>query len=384
MSGFTESRERFAVELAYDHDLALPQARMLAELALHALDPTFAPESPRHLADPAVAEAYVSSPLGHHGTDESADRLDELAWNAIEGGADTAGAWYARALVAEWRGDVESQRSHLTASLVRDGSFGPSLAALGFLAFVEGDAGRAGRLLVESGDPEVEGLLHTLSHYPPRSSKAGRNDPCPCGSGVKRKLCCPGGPPHPLEDRSVWLWEKAATWLHRVPQHHLLLDVAARLAGSDDFTEDGPITVALHHPLMESIALLDGGLLEVFLDRLGGLLPEDERDLAQRWTGARHDVWEVISTDPGRTLLLTDASGDVTVEAVNGSVSRCTSPGEIIYASVVPTGSGWFLPCHPECLTWEEEEDVLELIEDGRDPLAVSARVLRRGHGARR
>jgi preprotein translocase subunit SecA len=30
----------------------------------------------------------------------------------------------------------------------------------------------------------------TAVHGPARSAKVGRNDPCPCGSGIKYKKCC--------------------------------------------------------------------------------------------------------------------------------------------------------------------------------------------------
>ncbi|NIW38338.1 MAG: hypothetical protein GWN32_18265, partial [Gemmatimonadetes bacterium] len=43
------------------------------------------------------------------------------------------------------------------------------------------------------GDPD--GLLSPPAPMA-RESRPGRNDPCPCGSGRKHKLCCgrPGGP----------------------------------------------------------------------------------------------------------------------------------------------------------------------------------------------
>jgi SWIM/SEC-C metal-binding protein len=46
---------------------------------------------------------------------------------------------------------------------------------------------------VESGKPEDTADLDTLLNWPTPTvaeKKAGRNDPCPCGSGKKYKKCC--------------------------------------------------------------------------------------------------------------------------------------------------------------------------------------------------
>lgn len=47
---------------------------------------------------------------------------------------------------------------------------------------------------VEPDEPEdisdLEKLLHPTTVV--RESKVGRNDPCPCGSGLKYKKCCDG------------------------------------------------------------------------------------------------------------------------------------------------------------------------------------------------
>lgn len=267
-----ENRERYAADLAYEHDLTLPQGRKLAELAIHSVTPSFSPRAVLHLADPAVAEAYLSSPLGIYADDESVARVDEIARQALDARLETAGAWLARARVAEHRGDLDAQRAHLAASLALDAAFGPALADLGFLAFVEGDGPAARRLLAASRDPRCESMLHTLSHYGRLRSPAGRNERCPCGSGAKHKHCCAEQARHPLSYRAIWLWEKAGIWLHRLPQQRLLVDVAGRLADAVDPDDDAVLTV-LEEPALEAVALLDAGLLSRFLTRLGARRP---------------------------------------------------------------------------------------------------------------
>ncbi|MDR3623660.1 MAG: SEC-C metal-binding domain-containing protein [Chlamydiales bacterium] len=45
--------------------------------------------------------------------------------------------------------------------------------------------------------------------------KAGRNDPCPCGSGLKYKQCCWGKPPKPKFVAKVI---KSGNDAHKIPQ----------------------------------------------------------------------------------------------------------------------------------------------------------------------
>lgn len=375
---FEEAREAHAADLAYDHDLTLRQGRQLSDLAVHSLDPSHAPDSPAHLADPAVAEAFVSAPLGLAADDASVAHLERFARRAVDRGLDTAGAWYALACVAEHRGALAAQRAHLERSLRRDPEFPPSLAALGFLAFVEGDARCAERLLRRSGEADDSWMLHSLSHYPTPAATAGRNQRCPCGSGWKYKHCCAGAAVHPLHDRAFWLWDKADAWVMRLAQQGPLWNVVEELTGvaADHEPDDGALHAVREVP-MRAVALLDGGLLVRFLDRCGGVLPEDERALAATWTNERHRVWRVVATEPGRWLRLSEVGGDRTVEVSDGAVSRCTQPGEVVYGAVLLTGGGWLLPSHPACLDPGDGEALAELVAAGIDPLAVAATVVR-------
>lgn len=378
-----DALERHARDLAYAHDLTLPQGRKLSALAVHALDPSYDPDCLAGLADPAVADAYVSSPLGRFADADSVARVAELARRALERGHDTAGAHHLLACVAEHQGEVATQRRHLDDALARDPAFGPARLALGFLAFVTGDVRRARRLLADLDDRRAVAMAHAVGHIAEPGLPVGRNDACPCGSGAKAKRCCPP-PPLPLADRAWWLWEKAEQWLRRLPQVGDQVCLAEELAGVDllEAGECDVVEEVLTAPAFRSVALLEGGMLARFLDRLGPLLPADERALTERWRAARHAVWEVDDTEPGRWLRLVDLVSGEVVQAANGSVSRCTEPGEVVYGVVLPIGEGWLLPTHPVCLEPEEGLAVAELLEARIDPMAVAATVYRGGSSA--
>lgn len=70
-------------------------------------------------------------------------------------------------------------------------------------------------------------------------SKIGRNQPCPCGSGVKAKRCC-GVPRGPSPDQlaTAWLARQARQWAPMLLEHtdeefEALFDQAANLAALD-------------------------------------------------------------------------------------------------------------------------------------------------------
>lgn len=378
------SSGRDAADLAYEFDLTLPQARHVTELLLHRVIPVLAPDAPAHLADAEVARALVELALGPFVDGGSVDRLAEVIEHAIDRGYDNAGVRYVQACIAEERGDAAEQRRLLELVLARDAGFGRASADLGFLAFVEGDVAQASRhLAAADDDPTLGSMVHTLTHYPTRRPEVGRNEPCTCGSGRKQKHCCVDPPRHPLEHRAYWLWDKAAVWLRRLPQHGALFGVACGLAGVDDPDDDeAAVTAALQHELTETVALLEAGLLRRFLDRLGHLLPSDERALAEQWLDVRNRVWHVEDTRPGYSLVLTEVGGGRTVVAGNGRVSRCTEPGEVVFGAVLPTGTGWYLPHHPACLAPPDGDAVAALVRADIDPVTVSATVFRGNHGA--
>ena len=318
---------------------------------------------------------YLSIAHSMSGAEHFIDLLDGVAAEAIDDGYDVGTTWLVRAHAAEYRGDIAQLRRCLESALVRDPSLTSAPLGLGFLAFVEGDVDRALRYFNECEDESAAHMSRVLTNFPSQP-RAPRNEPCRCGSGKKRKQCCGDRDRYPLPDRACWLWEKAAFWLERRPQQHPMLRCLSELSGSS--TPDDPLLDAASElPVIESIALLEYGLLEGFLMRMGQLLPTDERALAGRWMHERHTVWSVELTEPGGWLLLEECVSGERRKALNTTVSRCTDPGELVYAAVVPTGDGWLLPCHPIGLEDTDADAVVELLEAGIDPMLVASTVVR-------
>jgi hypothetical protein len=359
----------YAADLAYEFDLSLPNARRLADLAIHYLEPTHATDAPDGLADPDVAWAFATGPLGLHACRESVDRVDGFIEEILDAGHDTAGAWFVRGAIAEWRGEIERATAHYAASLERDPAFGPAADAQAFLAFVRGDVMGCRRSPGVGTTSVGREMLHLLDHV--EADRPPRNAPCPCGSGRKVKVCCGDGAVDATNE-ALWLWEKASLWLHRLPQSGRFLAATQEVAdlGRDD---EERLIHALRLPLVESLVLLDCGLLDAFTASFEPFLRDTELATLEAWKGATHRLWEVRATEPGHTLSLVDLVNGEAIVAMNGDVSRCTGAGELVYAAALPTrDGGWQLPCHPLCLDDEEVEAYVDLLRAGVDPLLVA------------
>jgi len=365
--------DSYVADLAFEHDLSLPLARKLASLAIYALDDSHDPEAPAALADPDVAWTYVQGPLGIYADDASADRLERFASDVIDKGFDVAGAWFARGCVAERRGDLAGAERHYAAALERDGEYWPASSSLGFLAFARGEVTAGRQLLRDADSAHGRRMLHLLDHVD--QLRPERNAPCACGSGRKTKVCCGEASVSP-DFEAGWLWDKAALWLHRLPQAARFVDAACRLADLERDAGDR-LVHAVRVPLMDSLALFEHGLLDRFAHDFGPLLRETERATLASWRDVTHRIWEVRDTEPGYTLTLVDLASGAEVTAQNGSVSCCTRPGELVYAAVLPSRDGrWLLPCHPLCLDDDVADVYADLLEHGVDPLLVAKGLL--------
>ncbi|MCO8126009.1 SEC-C domain-containing protein [Acidimicrobiia bacterium EGI L10123] len=142
--------------------------------------------------------------------------------------------------------------------------------------------------------------------HPEQSFSAGRNDPCPCGSGQKFKRC--HGDPQP---RTPTDEERAQLLATRLDQHAFRrLRFTHRLAKRAGLLEDDEWWVdggELAQPFLRAVTWFAGGVLEDHLASRGGLLPDADRELEESWAGARLVVGTSstagqITLDDGRIL----------------------------------------------------------------------------------
>lgn len=197
-------------------------------------------------------------------------------------------------------------------AVVADDGFGPALEDTAWYASDRGDARRAVDLLGHVAQLRTlalvaEARIEMLVRYssPPRAL-ARRNDPCPCGSGRKYKLC------HlrqtdvaALTDRIEWIWGKLDWFLHRSGYSASIASLMFALGSEDSQDEE----------LAVSLLLFRDGVVADFLRLRGPLLPVDERSLVAQWAAVDRSLYAVVAVDAGVGVMLRDVR--------SGESSRC-------------------------------------------------------------
>ena len=189
--------------------------------------------------------------------------------------------------------------------------------------------------LTESVEPELDTLPAPApaDRFRPR---AGRNQPCPCGSGRKYKKCHLAAdeaehasrqataPAHALDDRLV----------NRLSRFARREFGAAWEAHADDFADPDEALQLARPWSVYCFEVAGKTVVDAYLDARGRCSNEERRWLeAQR--AAWLSVWEVEAVDPGQTLTLHDLlSGERrTVRETRGS--KTLVPRDALLARIV-------------------------------------------------
>jgi hypothetical protein len=331
------------------------------------------------LEDGKVAEAFWdeserSVPVADvsHFAVDLASRLD---------GPVPAGLAWVRARALDLDGDAAGAAALLDAAVTAGSSHGPALIELAGFRADRGDAPGALAALRRAGvaesadddDPfgepdDAQRLLDEVRPFAvhrPRPS-TGRNDRCPCGSGRKYKVCHLGREQHPLEDRAVWLYQKAKRFLRRRAPD-ILEDLAREFASASD-------TRWHYHEMYESpwmadLALHEGLVFAEFVSEREGLLPDDEALLAAQWALVDRGVFEIARADPGRLELYDIGHGEHISVVMTNPTDRVRK-GTVLFGRPLPVGDsyrafGGFIEVSrswvDDCLQALEEADPAEI-----------------------
>lgn len=173
---------------------------------------------------------------------------------------------------------------------------------------------------------------------------AGRNDPCPCGSGRKYKRChyaadkaASSGatrdtvsPFHEMDNRFV---EELARWgLNRFPAE------TARVL--DRLDADPEMTAQLGAPFLVYVSSVDGrSIADWYLEERGWALTRGEREWLSWQQRSWLSIWEVMEVHPGRGFLLRDVLTGETRSVHEVSGSKYAEPHFMLLARVVDTDS---------------------------------------------
>ena len=248
-------------------------------------------------------------------------------------------AHWVSALVAERAGDVIEADAHLHVAMEADGDWGPLLDRAAWYASLRGDARRAAALWRELELPDGEELHIVESHARRAVTKRGRNEPCWCGSGRKRKHCHADAlEPVPLPDRVGWLASKAAGFLgrHGGMEKDDLFDLA--IARASERGGEPDLASAFDDPIVFDLALIELGWFERFLDTFGPLLPDDEALLATSWVLVDRTVYEIEETRSRDGVLVRDLRTGESLDVRERTMSASAKVGQMVCARAAPDG----------------------------------------------
>lgn len=196
---------------------------------------------------------------------------------------DPAAASFLRAKAAEGRGEVGPWLEHLAAAHAADPGFLAAAMELADLRSIQGDAREAHRLYLAGGLETIDEEVAVLAEFlQPPAQSTGRNQPCPCGSGKKYKVCHGRTDRHPLPARAHWLWTKVRLFAQQPRQREVMLDWGAILAGTHPADPEAARR-ALEDQTTLDLAVFAGGLLDEFVAVFGPVLPDDELGLLEQW-----------------------------------------------------------------------------------------------------
>jgi hypothetical protein len=167
----------------------------------------------------------------------------------------------------------------------------------------------------------------------------GRNDPCPCGSGRKYKVCHNGQERIALIDRAPWLYDKAARFVRNWSGHRALDTIVELIY---DASGQGPEFLAAlrETKLAVDLVLSEDGYFEQFIIQRGDLLPDDELVVAQRWETVERSLFE-IKDIARHALLLRDVRTNTEVLVTNTTPSQHSTVGALMLGRPLPIDNTW-------------------------------------------
>ncbi len=243
-----------------------------------------------HLTSSPAITAYVADEVERR-TAEGASFGSQLTMlgQAAVTAPERAAVALLQARSAEGAGDPVTAERLTGEALAAQPDLRPALMDGGEYAACRGDVHAADRYLRRADQPVAEMLRTALSRQmaPPKPTR-GRNQPCPCGSGRKYKVCCLAKAVHPLPDRVETLYALLATYAQRAA----CAETLSRLLTRSGSTEHAALCCV-------DLVLTDCGATERFLRARGGWLRDDERRLAESWQHIPIGLFEVRKVQRG-------------------------------------------------------------------------------------
>ncbi|GAA4811541.1 SEC-C metal-binding domain-containing protein [Tomitella cavernea] len=272
--------------------------------------------------------------------------------------------------------DVGGAESLLREAHAADKTWLLSVHDLFAFALIRSDYERALSYLRRLPDPDENPLIpflqDTLSQAGP---EPGRNDPCWCGSGRKYKKCHRGTPRVSPKLRNQLLQTKAFAFA-RMSQFGIVIDALDEARAT--YVAEDVVPQLADDPLAADVALIEGRLLEAFLDYCGPLLTDEDKMLAAQWMLVERSVYEVLESRPGDGFTLRDARAGDRVEVTERTGSREIGTGEFLCVRVVPEGDENVIYGGIETIDPVLRGELIDILDEPVDPFGLIELLSRR------
>lgn len=270
--------------------------------------------------------------------------------------------------------DAEAALTALESAVRADSDVPGAARALALLELDRGNLTRAQTLAVrDGGDPDlVQWIEAERARQAGLRPSAGRNDPCPCGSGRKYKKCCAVGGPLTLAQRVPLVVRRMGQHATRPEAHAALFGLAVSAAGAHDDVVDA-IRRFVDDPFLVDVAVHDGGLGENYLEQRRPLLADDEAALVEAMLQAPRRLWEITAVTPGESFTLRDTGSGDEIHVIERKGSKGRGVGELLLARALAVEGEPMLVGIPIVVPLRERSRVLRMLDEPVDADGLAA-----------
>ncbi len=239
--------------------------------------------------------------------------------------------------------------------------------ALAEIEFYEGRFEEGTRRLQRSGMRSSELQSLAPQQDAATSYQAGRNDPCPCGSGRKFKTCHAGRPATEAISARKRLNAKVQRFLFEEEQTNRIRELRMTVFGQDDRSG---ISNYSDLEFTLDLACHEGAMFAEFIDTYGVLLADDEFTLAEARVRTRRDLYEVVGVDVGQTITMRNVRDGEAIVVQERTASQNVRDGEYLLARLLIDGPETDQPTldsDPISVDMRHRDDVLAALDE-HDP----------------
>ncbi|MGH3869942.1 MAG: SEC-C metal-binding domain-containing protein [Pseudonocardiaceae bacterium] len=257
------------------------------------------------------------------------------------------------ARAAEGAGDCVTARDLLEEALALRPGLEPALHDAAQYAAARGDYPTADRYLrrAEHPSPLRPGLSEAIDTT---TLEAGRNSPCPCGSGRKFKVCCRRAAVPALAARAQLVYALLGTYTERAPGLEMLMPLVDRV-------EDASQCMMF----FLDVALFQDGLVERFLTTRGPWLRSDECDLIEAWRQIPVTLYETLDVTPGTGVTLRALPDGDPIQLADKLFSECALRLELFCGRLLHDGTEPRMLALPVHVARHRRRELLSLLASG-------------------